>query len=52
MNLFLGSGETKLYKLEGENIVIKFMKSGANKESVWEHRNIRQFWKGKGEQGT
>ena len=52
MNLVLGSRETKLYKLEGENIVIKFMKRGTNKENVWEHGNIRQFWKGKEEQGT
>ena len=50
MNLFLGSRETKLYKLEGENILIKFIKRGTNKENVWEHGNIRQFWKGKGEQ--
>ena len=52
MNLFLGIRETKLYKLEGENIVIKFMKRGTNKENAWEHGNIRQFWKGKEEQGT
>ena len=40
MSLFLGNRGTKLYKLEDENIVSKFMKRGRNKENVWEDRAI------------
>ena len=36
----------KLYKLEDENMVSKFIKRGTNKENVWEHGNIGQFWRG------
>ena len=36
----------KIYKLEDENIATKFIKRGTNKENVWEHGNIGQFWKG------
>ena len=52
MSLFLGNGGTKLYKLEEENIVSKFITRGINKENVWEHGNLGQFWKGTREQGT
>ena len=48
MSLFLGNRGTKLYKLEEENIVSKFIKRGTNTENVREHGNIVQFWKGKG----
>ena len=51
MNLFLGNRGTKLYKLEDENIASKFIKRGTNKENVWEHGNIGQFWKGTREKG-
>ena len=51
MSLFLGNRGTKLYKLEGENIVSKFITRKTNTENVWEHRNIGQFWKGTREQG-
>ena len=51
MNPFLGNRGTKLYKLEDENMVSKFIERGANKENMWEHGNIRQFWKGTREQG-
>ena len=51
MSLFLGIRGTKLYKLEDAKIVSKFIKRGTNKENVWEHGNIRQFWKGAREQG-
>ena len=51
MSLFLGNRGTKLYKLEDENIASKFIKRGTNKENVWEHGNIGQFWKGNREQG-
>ena len=27
-------------------MVSKFIKRGTNKENVWEHGNIGQFWKG------
>ena len=46
MNLFLGNRGTKLFKLEDQNIASKFIKRGTNKENVWEHGNIGQFWKG------
>ena len=46
MSVFLGNRGTKLYKLEDENIASKFIKRGTNKENVWEHGNIGQFWKG------
>ena len=36
---------TKIYKLEGENMVSKLIKRGTNKENVWEHGNIGQFGK-------
>ena len=52
MNPFLGSRGTKLYKLEDENNVSKFMKRRPNTEKVWEHGNIGQFWKGTREQGS
>ena len=51
MSVFLGNRGTKLYKLEDENIASKFIKRGTNKENVWEHGNIGQFWKGTREQG-
>ena len=51
MNPFLGSRGTKLYKLEDENNVSKFMRRKPNTEKVWEHGNIGQFWKGTREQG-
>ena len=38
MSPFLGSRGTKLYKLEDENIVSKFIKRATNYENVWEHR--------------
>ena len=40
MRLFLGNRGTKLYKVEDENIVSKFIKRGTNKENVWQHGNI------------
>ena len=46
VSVFLGNRGTKLYKLEDENIASKRIKSGTNKENVWEHGNIGQFWKG------
>ena len=51
MSPFLGNSGTKLYKLEDENMVSKFIEKGANKENMWEHGNIGQFWKGTREQG-
>ena len=45
ISLFLGNRGTKLYKLEDENIVSKFIIRGANTENVREHGNIGQFWK-------
>ena len=51
MSVFLGNRETKLYKLEDENIASKFIRRGTNKENVWEYGNIGQFWKGTTEQG-
>ena len=48
ISLFLANRGTKLYKLEDENIVSKFIIRGANTENVREHGNIGQFWKGKG----
>ena len=51
MSLFLGNRRTKLYKLEDENIVSKFVTRGINKENVREHGNIGQFRKGTREQG-
>ena len=51
MSLFLGNRSTKLYKLEDENMVSKFIKWRKNKENEWEHRSIGQFWKGTREQG-
>ena len=51
MSLFLGNRGTKLYKLEDENIVSKFVTRGINKENVREHGNIGQFRKGTREQG-
>ena len=38
--IFKGNGGTKLYKVENEHIVTKFLKWGINKENVWEHGNI------------
>ena len=52
MNPFLGAGETKLYKLEDENNVSKFIKRRPNSENVREHGSIGQFWKGTREQGN
>ena len=46
MSLFLGNRGTKLYKLEDENIVSKFITRGINTENVREHGNIGQFWEG------
>ena len=51
MGPFLGNKGIKLCKLEDENIASKFIKRGTNKENVWEHGNIGQFWKGTREQG-
>ena len=51
MSLILGNRGTKLNKLEGENMVSKFIKRGTNKEKLWEHGNIGQFWQGTREQG-
>ena len=51
MNLFWGNRGTKLYKLEDEKMVSQFIKRRTNKENVWEHRNIGQFWKGTWERG-
>ena len=48
MSLVLGMRGTKL---EDANIVSKFIKRRTNKEDMWEHGNIRQFWKGTREQG-
>ena len=45
MSPFFGNRGTKLYKLEDENIVSKFMKRGTNYDNVWEHGNIGQFSK-------
>ena len=50
-SLFLGNRGTKLYKLEDENIVSKFITRGTNTENVWEHGNIGQFCKGTRQQG-
>ena len=50
MSVFLGNRGTKIYKLEDENIASKFIKRGTNKENVWEHGNLGQFWKGTREQ--
>ena len=52
MSLILGNTGTKLYKLEEENIVSKFINRGTNTENVGEHGNIGQFWKGTRERGT
>ena len=41
--IFKGNGGTKLYKVENEQIVRKFLKWGTNKENVWEHGNIELF---------
>ena len=46
MSLFLGNRGTKLYKLEDENIVSKFITRGTNTENVRKHGNTGQFWKG------
>ena len=46
MSLFFGNRGTKLYKLDEENIVSKFIKRGTNTENVRERGNIGQFWKG------
>ena len=51
MSLFLVNRGAKLNKSEGENMVSKFIKRGTNKENVWEHGSIEQFWKGTREQG-
>ena len=51
MSLFLENRGTKPYKLEDEKKISKFIKRGTNKENVWEHGNIGQFWKGTREQG-
>ena len=40
MTLFLGNRATKLYKLEDENMVGRFIKRGTNKENVREQGNI------------
>ena len=45
IGLFLGKRGTKLYKLEDENMVSKFIKRGTIKENVWEYGNIGEFWK-------
>ena len=37
MSLFLGNRGTKLYKLDDEKIVSKFIKRGTTKENLWEH---------------
>ena len=39
MSLFLGNRGTKLYKLDDEKIVSKFIKQGTTKENLWEHGN-------------
>ena len=41
-----GNRGTRLDKLVDENMVNKFITKGTNKENVWEHGNIEQFWKG------
>ena len=46
LSLFLGNRGTKLYILEDESMVSKFIKRGTNKENVWDHGNIGQFRKG------
>ena len=46
MSLFLGNRGTKIYKLEDENIVSKFITSRTNTENVREHGIIGKFWKG------
>ena len=46
MSLFWGNRGTKLYKIEEEKIVSKFIKRGTNAENVQEHGNIRKFCKG------
>ena len=51
MSLFLGNRGTKLYKVEDENIVSKFITRGTDTENVREDGNIGQFWKGTREQG-
>ena len=43
MNPFIGSRGTKLYKLEDENKVSKFIRRRPNTENVWENGNIGQF---------
>ena len=45
MSLFLGNRGTKLYKLEDEDMVSKFIKRRTNKENVRQHGNIGQFWR-------
>ena len=50
MSVFLENRGTKLYNLKDENMASKFIKRGTNKENVWEHGNIGQFWKGTREQ--
>jgi len=40
MSTVFGNRGTKLYKLEDENILSKFIKRGTNHENVWEHGNI------------
>ena len=42
---------SKTLQLEDENLVSKFIEKGANKENMWEHWNIGQFWKGTRELG-
>ena len=51
MSPFFGNRGTKLYKLEDENIVNKFIKMGKYYENVWEQWNIGQFWKTTRKQG-
>ena len=43
MSPFLGNRGTKLYKLEDENMVRKFIERGADKENMRESGNIEQF---------
>jgi len=40
MSLSFGNRGIKLYTLEDENMVSKFIKRGTNKLDVWEHRAI------------
>ena len=42
---FFGNRGTKLYKIEDENTVNKFIKMGTYYENVWKYWNIGQFWK-------